>query len=166
MSVRVKLILLGVLLCLALIGAVIATIATVQAFQRFQQIHRMVLAGDVRAIQPWMTLHHISIVYHVPENDLYQALKIPRPSTERLSLQLLAGRYNRPVNELIHEVQVAILTYRREHPRQGFHPPSLGYQTIRPFIAVRENQYIDFGHVATLSDFNRNEYMNDFMVSS
>ncbi len=136
---RVKLILIGVLLCLALVGAVIATIATVQAFQRFHQFRQMVLAGDVHTIRPWMTIHHISIVYHVPENYLYQALKIPRPPTERLSLQLLAGRYNRPVNELIHEVQVALLTYRKQHPRQGLHPPPLSYQTVRLSIAGREN---------------------------
>ncbi len=131
MSVRVKLILLGVLLCLALAGAIIATIATVQAFQRFQQTRQMILAGDVRAIQPWMTVHHISVIYHVPENYLYQALKIPKPPRERLSLMLLAGRYNRPVNELVHEIQVAILTYRKEHPRQGLHPPPLGYQIAK-----------------------------------
>ncbi len=139
MSTRVKLILMGVLLCLAVIGAVIATIATVQAFQRFQQTRQLILAGDVRAIQPWMTIHHISIVYHVPENYLYQNLKIPRSPTERLSLTLLAGRYHQPVNELIHEVQVAILDYRRQHPRQGLHPPPLNYRTVSLFIAGREN---------------------------
>ena len=136
---RVKLILMGVLLCLAVIGAVIATIATVQAFQRFQQTRRLILAGDVRAIQPWMTIHHISIVYHVPEDYLYQALKIPKPLNARLSLMLLAGRYHRPVNELIHEVQVAILTYRREHRRQGLHPPPFSYQAVQLSIAGREN---------------------------
>ena len=131
MSVRVKLIVMGVLLCLAIIGAVIATIATVQAFQRFQQTRHLVLTGDVRAIQPWMTIHHISIVYHVPEDYLYQALKIPRPATERLSLTLLAEHYNRSVNELIHGIQVAILTYRKQHPRQGLHPPPLSSDPLR-----------------------------------
>ena len=131
MSVRVKLILMGILLCLAVIGAVIATIATVQAFQRFQQTRHLVLTGDVRAIQPWMTIHHISIVYHVPENYLYQALNIPRPSNGRLSLMLLAERYKWPVNELIREVQVAILIYREKHLSQGFHPPPLTSDQLR-----------------------------------
>jgi hypothetical protein len=130
LSVRAKLILMGLLLCLAVVGAVIATIATVQAFQRFQQTRQLILAGDVRAIQPWMTIHHISIVYHVPEDYLYQALNIPKPPIERLSLMLLAGRYNRPVNELVHELQVAILTYRKQHPRQGLHPPPFVYQAL------------------------------------
>jgi len=129
----------GVLLCLALAAAVIATIATVQAFQRLQQTRQLILAGDVRAIQPWMTVHHISIVYHVPENYLYQALKIPKPANARLSLMLLAGRYKRPVNQLIHEVQVAILTYRKQHPRQGFHPPPFAYQAVRLSIAGRKD---------------------------
>lgn len=132
MSARVKLILMGVLLCLAVVGAVIATIATVQAFQRFQQTRHLILTGDVRAIQPWMTIHHISIVYHVPEDYLYQALKIPKPQNARLSLMLLAGRYHRPVNELIHEVQIAILNYRKQHPGQGPHPPPQ-YLTICHF---------------------------------
>ena len=123
MSVRVKLILLGVLLCLAVAGAVIATIATVQAFQRFQQRHHLVVTGDVRAIQPWMTIHHISIVYHVPENYLYESVNIPKSHNERLSLTLLAEQYKRPVNELIRQVQVAILLYREKPISQGLHPP-------------------------------------------
>jgi hypothetical protein len=123
LSVRVKLIVMGVLLCLAVIGAVIATIATVQAFQRFQQTRHLVITGDVRSIQPWMTIHHVSIVYHVPENYLYESLNIPRSHNERLSLTLLAERYKRPVNELIHEVQIAILLYREKHISQGLHPP-------------------------------------------
>lgn len=139
MSVRVKLILIGVLLCLALVGAIIATIATVQAFQHFQQTRNMVLAGDVRAIRPWMTVHHISVIYHVPENYLYQALKIPNHPAARLSLRLLAGRYNRPVDELIHELQVAIQIYRRQHSWHGIHPPPLGYQAVWSFITGRKN---------------------------
>jgi hypothetical protein len=146
----------GLLLCLAVVGAVIATIATVQAFQRFQQTRHLVLMGDVRAIQPWMTIHHISIVYHVPEGYLYQELKIPRPETESLSLILLAGRYNRPVNELIHEVQAAILTYRKQHPRQGLHL----LITKLPDSLSQEGRV-----VATLSNFIRIQYMNIFMVS-
>ena len=127
MSTRVKLILMGVLLCLAILGAVIATIATVQAFQRFQQRHHLVVTGDVRTIEAWMTIHHISIVYHVPENYLYESLNIPRSPNERLSLMLLAGRYKRPVNELIRQVQVAILIYREKHLSQDLRsPPFIG----------------------------------------
>ena len=139
MSTRVKLILMGVLLCLAILGAVIATIATVQAFQRFQQRHQLVVTGDVRAIEPWMTIHHISIVYHVPENYLYESLNIPRSSNERLSLTLLSERYKRPVNELIRQVQVAILLYREKHIGQGIHPPPFSYHITRPSTIGREN---------------------------
>lgn len=122
---RVKLILTGVLLCLALAGAVIATLATVQAFQRFQQTRNLVLAGDVRSIRPWMTVHYISVIYHVPEDYLYQALNIPNPPPVKPALSLLAQYYNRPVDELIHEIQVAIETYRGQHPGYEPHSPPL-----------------------------------------
>ena len=91
MSMRVKLILTGVLLCLTLAGVAVAAVATVQAFQRFQQDRNLLLAGDVRSIRPWMTVHHISLVYHVPENYLYQALKIPKVTivSARLTIQIL-----------------------------------------------------------------------------
>ena len=129
----------GVLLCLAIIGAVIATIATVQAFQRFQQRHQLVVTGDVRTIEPWMTIRHISIVYHVPENYLYDSLNISRSHNEKLSLMLLADRYKRPVNELIHQVQAAILIYREKHLSSGLPPPPLTYYTTRLPTAGREN---------------------------
>ena len=125
MSVRVKLILTGVLLCLALAGVVVATVVTVQAFQRFQQTRNLVLTGDVRSIRPWMTVHYISVIYHVPENYLYQALNISNPPPVKPSLSLLAQYYNRPVDELIHEIQVAIETYRRQHTGYELHPPPL-----------------------------------------
>jgi len=44
---------------------------------------------------------------------------------------LLAERYKRPVNELIHQVQVAILIYREKHLSQGLHPPPLTFDELR-----------------------------------
>src|SRR2546428_8076024 len=67
MSLRVKMILVGVLLLLTLVTTAIAANATFQAFQRFQQQKMLVTRGDVRTIRPWMTIPYISRVYHVPE---------------------------------------------------------------------------------------------------
>src|SRR5579863_5003557 len=76
LSVRVKFILVGVLLMLALAATVFAAIATVQAIQGFQQQNSLVRADDVRSVSDWMTIPYIARTYHVPEDYLYQWLHI------------------------------------------------------------------------------------------
>jgi hypothetical protein len=117
MNMRVKLFVIGFLLCIALGGAVYSGIQAVQAFQHFQQHHQQLLSGDVSTISPWMTIPYISRVYHVPESYLDEQLHITDPRVQRHeSLLLIAQHYNRPVEGIIHEVQNAILTYRKQHP--------------------------------------------------
>jgi hypothetical protein len=119
LSLRVKVILIGVLLLLALATTAIAANATFQAVQRFQQQKALAAAGDVRTIRPWMTIPYIARFYHVPEVYLYRSLHIydarpPRHAT----LRALAIRFNRPVDEMIHQIQIAILNYRKQHPNK------------------------------------------------
>lgn len=110
----------GVLLCLALGATVFCAVQTVKAIQRFQQEQTLVVAGDVRTIQPWMTIRYISRVYHVPENYLYEWLHITNPQSVRhTSLRSLAKRNNQSLDGLIGEIQTAIETYRKQHP---YHP--------------------------------------------
>ncbi len=120
MSTRLKLIGTVILLGLALLATISSAIQTVQAVQRLEEHRRLVTAGDVRSIRPWMTLPVIARIYHVPESYLDAWLHLSSPQAlHRASLLNLANRSHRPVDELIRDVQQAVLTYRQQHP-----PPS------------------------------------------
>jgi hypothetical protein len=132
-SVRVKFVLVGVLLLLAIGIAIIATLATIQAYQGFQQQSSLVKADDVRSVSDWMTIPYIARTYHVPEEYLYQWLHITdRQKPVHATLRLLAARYHRTVNSMIQSVQMAIQAYRTQHPPAGKTPGS----TVEPLIAV------------------------------
>lgn len=116
LSVRVKSIIVGVLLLLALGLTVYCAVTTVQGFESFQQQKALVAAGDVRSIGPWMTIPYISHTYHVPESYLYQTLNInDAKPLHHATLRVLAAGYHLPINDLIHRVQAAIQTYRQQH---------------------------------------------------
>jgi hypothetical protein len=132
-NTRLKLFIIGFLLCIALGVAVFCAIQTVQAFQRFQQDRSMALSGDVRTIRPWMTLPFISHVYHVPESYLDEQLHITDPqSLRRASLHTLAARYKSPEDKFIQEVQQAILNYRKQHPTRTPSPASTKHTKHSP----------------------------------
>jgi hypothetical protein len=119
LSTSRKLVVIGVLLCLALGATIFLAAQTVQAIQHFREQHALTLAGNVSVstIRPWMTIHYISRVYKVPESYLYEQLHITDPKSVRhTSLHSLAARYNRPVDGLIRDIQTAIETYRKQHP--------------------------------------------------
>lgn len=120
LSIRTKLLVTGILLCVALGATIFFAVQTIQAIQRFQEEHALTLAGDVSTIRPWMTIPYIARVYHVPESYIYERLHITDPQSVRLtSLHALAGRYNLPVDGLISDVQNAIRTYRNQHPHDA-----------------------------------------------
>jgi hypothetical protein len=120
LSLRTKLLVTGIFLCVALGATIFFAVQTIQAIQRFQEEHALTLAGDVSTIRPWMTIPYIARVYHVPESYLYERLHITDPQSVRLtSLHALAGRYNLPVDGLISDVQNAIRTYRNQHPHDA-----------------------------------------------
>jgi hypothetical protein len=121
LNARLKLIGIGVLLCLALGLTVFCAVQTVQAIQSFEKNHNLALSGDVSTIRSWMTVHYISQFYHVPEMYLDESLHITdAQSVRHVSLQVLANRIKRPVNSLIHDIQQAILNYRKQHHRATF----------------------------------------------
>ncbi|MDQ2907663.1 MAG: hypothetical protein ABI456_01670 [Ktedonobacteraceae bacterium] len=131
MSLRIKLVLVGVLLFLALGTTAIAAGATYQAFQRLQQQNALAKVGDVQTIRPWMTIPYIAHMYHVPERYLYTALHLPANSSSTLhhtTLHVLSSTYKRPVNDLIRDIQNAIKAYRKQHPgNPEQRPPSRGH---------------------------------------
>jgi hypothetical protein len=104
-------------LCLAIAATIFCAVQTVKAIQYFQQARTLTAEGDVSTIQPWMTIHYISRVYHVPESYLNEQLNITDPrSISHIPLRSLAVRYNRSIDGLIRDIQTAIKTYRKQHP--------------------------------------------------
>jgi hypothetical protein len=107
------------LLLLLVLGALAFTASdTIQAMQSLQKQSRAVKAGEVTAIRPWMTIHVVAHVCHVPEDYLYRSLHIDKsPALQRVTLYGIASRERKPVNQIIRMLQYAVLTYRKEHPR-------------------------------------------------
>ncbi|MDQ2717119.1 MAG: hypothetical protein M3Z08_19630 [Chloroflexota bacterium] len=127
MSLRIKLVLVGVLLFLALGTTAIAAGSTYQAVQRLQQQNALAKVGDVRTIRPWMTIPYIAHMYHVPEAYLYKWLRLTaNPALHHTTLHALSIAYKRPVNDLIRDIQDAIKTYRKQHPNHPEHRPPPG----------------------------------------
>lgn len=105
------------LLLLIMLGILAFTATnTFHAVQNFQQDYHAASTGDVQAIDPWMTLHTISHLYHVPEDYLYRSLNLGAPGSLRhVSLYDLARRKKQSVSVVIHSIQHAILAYRKQH---------------------------------------------------
>ena len=119
-----KIILLCLLLMLALGLLAFTAVQTVQQIRSFQQHSSAVRAGDVHTVRPWMTVHTVSHIYHVPENYLYQELDIRDTTSMRhATLDTIAKTRHKPVNSVIVDVQHAILTYRKTHPHSKVAPP-------------------------------------------
>ncbi|GAC1568102.1 MAG: hypothetical protein NVS3B14_16210 [Ktedonobacteraceae bacterium] len=115
MNARQKLIGTSILLCLALGLTVFCAVQTVQAIQRFEQDRKLAMSGDVSTIRSWMTIPYIARFYHVPESYLDEWLHITDArSIQHVPLLALANRSKRPVNNLIHDIQNAILNYRKQ----------------------------------------------------
>jgi hypothetical protein len=116
-SERTKLLLLGVALLIMLTIIVFTSVSTVQATRSFQHQYIAVKTENVNAIHPWMTVHVISNIYHVPEGYLCDSLHSGTPKTLRhTTLYEIASRKRQPVNKIVRTVQTAILTYRKQHP--------------------------------------------------
>jgi hypothetical protein len=104
------------LLGLALGLTLAAGVQLALAIGQFQQAQRQAQAGDVRAIQPWMTIPYIARTYRVPESYLLQRLHISSgQSVSHVTLTTLAARQHIATSALIREIQAAILSYRQEH---------------------------------------------------
>jgi hypothetical protein len=140
LNMRLRFVILGVLLCLSTAAAIFAAVTTYQAIQQFKRERALTQSGDVSTIRPWMTVHFIAQTYRVPENYLYQSLHITNPQpVSHATLRVLADHYKRPVNDVIHNLQVAILSYRKQHPRGGS-PLHSGQLNGAPRGPGRENR--------------------------
>jgi hypothetical protein len=119
LSERAKLGLLCLLLLLVMGVLAFTSVITLQAVRTFQHQATAVKRGDVSAIHPWMTVHVVSHICHVPEDYLYSSLQVKASDKllRHTTLYQLANRKHEPVNQVIHTLQRAILVYRHVHPR-------------------------------------------------
>lgn len=116
LSDRIKLSLIGFLLLLILGVVIFAVVNTAQAVHNVQKQYSAVKVGDVGTIRPWMTLHVISDVYHVPQDYLGRALIIKDANVvNKATLYEIADSKKQPVEQVVHTVQRTILMYRKEH---------------------------------------------------
>jgi len=135
LNTRVTIIIIGILLCLALVGTAFAAFTAIQAVHTFQQQHTLAKEGDVSTIRPWMTVPYVAHTYHVPESYLYQSLHISGQHPPRhVPLHVLAARYHRPVSEVVHELQMSILTYRKQHKYTPTHTSIRHLLLMRRFV--------------------------------
>lgn len=126
LSERARLALLTLLLLVVLGVLAFATFNTLQAVRSFQQQYNEVRTGDVSAIHPWMTIHVISHIYNVPEDFLYRTLQIGSTvSSRRETLYEIATHKRQSVDQVIHDIQHAILMYRKQHPPRVRPSPTL-----------------------------------------
>ena len=118
MSERAKLGVLCVLLLLALGFTIVEVVVTFRAVRNLQMQYSGVKSGDVNTIRPWMTIHAISLIYHVPEDYVYSSLDVSSTDVpHHETLYEIASRKRQPVDQVIRTVQHAILAYRKGHHR-------------------------------------------------
>ncbi|MBV9258226.1 MAG: hypothetical protein JO215_09425 [Ktedonobacteraceae bacterium] len=133
--VKLELICLALLLILGLLT--FTAIETVQAMRSFQKQYSAVKTGDVSTVHPWMTVHVISHVYHVPESYLGKKLTINNPDQLRhATLYEIAAHKKQPVNRIVRAVQQAILVYRKDHNSALFVQVPLQVSLIEPFLTI------------------------------
>jgi len=91
----------GVAFVLAMTGTIVFG---TRAGRRVRQIHT---ANE--PIQEWMSVPFVAHTHHVPASVLFQAIGVrPRQPHDRRSVRHLARELNRPVPELIAQLQRAI----------------------------------------------------------
>ena len=110
----------AVLLVMLLVGCgltCLAATSTIQAVNNWRQDVQLSQAGDVHLIHYWMTIPSVAHLYHVPENYLFQSLRLKSDvQTRRNTLENIAIDKKQPVSKIITTLQKAVETYRSTHP--------------------------------------------------
>jgi hypothetical protein len=89
------------------------------AFRAFEHIpHRRV----DEPIRPWMSVPYIAHSYHVPPHVLFQAIGLPRKPPDKRPIKQIARAQNRPVEDLIKDLQDAIIRTRSSYPPPDSRP--------------------------------------------
>lgn len=116
MSKSAQLGLLSILLLLTLLCMAIAIINATQSVHDFQLQYHNVNEENINALRPWMTIPIVSHMYHVPEDELGNALRIAKTDPlRRATLYEIANHRQKPVDQIVHTLQYTIQTYRTKH---------------------------------------------------
>jgi hypothetical protein len=106
---RTWVVILGFVLSLALV-----VIFTVRVLR---YVHHPQTAEPIR---PWMSIPYIAHSYHIPAQDLYQALGLPADRRDRRPIAMIARAQHRSVQSVIQTLYQAIVqanpTYRPPTP--------------------------------------------------
>ena len=146
---KIGVLLFSLLLMLGLLA--FSAASTFQAVHSFQRQYGAVRTGDVSTIHPWMTLPVVSHIYHVPEDYLYQSLNINNPPRRlhHTTIYEIATQQKQSVDQVIHTIQHAILTYRKDHhslstPTPAPRPPPT--RTPAPILHI-DSKHPDSKHL-------------------
>jgi len=102
---REWLIVLGFVLSVALAGVFV-----VRSFLVVSRLHQD------EPIRPWMTVPYVAHSYHVSPSILYQALGSPSRPNDRRPLSAIARAQHRSVQDVIADLQRAIIQARASSP--------------------------------------------------
>ena len=99
---RQRIVLIAFALCLA-----VTVIFAMRAF------HRRPHPKVDEPIRPWMSVPYVAHSYHVPPHVLFEAIKVPSEHPpDRRPIGRIAREQNRPVQEVIADLQNAIVSAR------------------------------------------------------
>jgi hypothetical protein len=102
-----------ILIGLAFLLALSATF--VFAYRAGRQAHRLHMEQE--PIRPWMSVPFIAHTHHVPASQLFAAIGVePRKPRDHRPVRVLAHELNRPVPQVIQELESAIAA---AHPPGG-----------------------------------------------
>jgi hypothetical protein len=103
------------LLGLALILAIVGTFV----FGYRAGLHARHIRRQNEPVRAWMSVPFIAHSHHVAPEILFQAAGVPPPPPDRRSLREIARDEKRPVDDVIHAVEIAIATARKAPGGKG-----------------------------------------------
>jgi hypothetical protein len=79
------------------------------------------LRWENEPVRPWMSVPFIAHTHHVPPEMLFQALGLPPHQHDRRPLRAIARAERRPVDDVMRDVEKALLAAGHVHP--SLEPP-------------------------------------------
>lgn len=103
---------------------------TARAVHRFSDLR----SGGGEQIRPWMSIPHIARAHRVPPQLLFETLQIPPEQGKPRPIGAIARSQNRPVDQVIDELRLAIDRYHRQPPPPPEPPQPVSPATPEPAI--------------------------------
>ena len=106
-----QLLILAVALCVAIAGTFIFGF---RAGRHARHLH-----WENEPIRPWMTVPFIAHTHHVPPAILFHALGMDPQQHDRRPLRAIARQENRPVENVVRDLEHALTSAGHTHPAPG-----------------------------------------------